>query len=93
MIEKRMDLTKTKHIVKKSADTTLHVTKHFIIWIFLLLSIGITLITLIGYISSGVDISTIASLGIGGFWAFFFGYFGWRLGQEVEEHFRWRNKK
>lgn len=30
---------------------------------------------------------TITSLSLGGFWAFFFGYFGWRIGQEIENYF------
>ena len=83
---------KTRRIVKQSADTTISVTRHFVIWLFLILVVGVTAITILSYISSGIDISTIASLGIGGFWAFFFGYFGWRLAEELETYFKWRKK-
>ena len=29
----------------------------------------------------------IATISIGGFWAFFLGYFGWRMGQSIEMYF------
>jgi len=83
---------RTKKTLEKTADTTITVTRHFIIWVFLILAVSITGITLVSYISSGVDISTITSLGIGGFWAFFGGYFGWRLAEELETYFKWRKK-
>ena len=36
--------------------------------------------------NSGDFLNEIAILSIGGFWAFFLGYFGWRMGQTVENY-------
>ena len=43
--------------------------------------------------SGGNFLIYIASPGIGGFWAFFLGYFGWCMGQSLEEYFFHIKKK
>jgi len=44
-------------------------------------------VTILGYIKSGIDfLESIATISVGGFWAFFLGYFGWRLGQTIENY-------
>jgi len=83
MFERR-ELGNTKKVVQKTADATLH----FIRWVFFILIIYISITTAWGYLSSGEEfLQNIITLSIGGFWAFFFGYFGWRLAQSIEDHF------
>jgi len=82
--------TKTKHITKKTVEYTGHLIKS----IFLVLVAYISIVTFWGYISQGdVFLANIATLSVGGFWAFFFGYFGWRLGQSLEQYFNSIRKK
>ena len=69
-------------------ETTKKTSWVFIRWIFVLLIIYISITTIYGYYVIREDfLQQIASLSVGGFWAFFFGYFGWRLGQAIEDHY------
>ena len=87
-IKKSIDSQKAKKVVEKTATKTVHVTIGFLKWIFILLIIYITIITSWGYFTSGEQFLTnIATISVGGFWGFLFGYFGWRLGQSIEEYF------
>jgi quinol-cytochrome oxidoreductase complex cytochrome b subunit len=79
---------RTKKILKQKAKTTVDATFHFIRWMFFLLVVYISVVTAWGYLTSGEEFLTqIIALSVGGFWAFFFGYFGWRLAESIEEHF------
>lgn len=74
--------------IEKTAKKTADITVKFVKWIFFLLVIYIAVVTVLGYIASGTDFLTnVATLSVGGFWAFFFGYFGWRIAEIVEKHF------
>jgi len=57
--------------------------------IFVLVIVYTAAVTLWVYINSDPEVffTNIATLSIGGFWAFFLGYFGWRLGQSIEVYF------
>lgn len=78
---------KAKEIAQTTAKVTMEVTSHVFKIIFIILAAYIGVVTFYGYISSGDEfLHTIASLSVGGFWAFFFGYFGWRLGQSLEDY-------
>ena len=73
---------------KQFGESTVKATVGVIKWIFVFLILYISIVTILGYLSSGMEfLGTIAALSVGGFWAFFFGYFGWRIGQSIEEHF------
>lgn len=79
---------KAKIVVKKTATKTVKFTFGILIWIFIILIVYISFATLLGYLYQGNQFLTnIATISIGGFWAFLFGYFGWRLGQSIEEYF------
>jgi hypothetical protein len=78
---------KAKEFAQTTAKVTMEVTSHILKIIFILLVAYIGIVTLYGYLNSGEEyLNTIATLSVGGFWAFFFGYFGWRLGQSLEDY-------
>jgi hypothetical protein len=94
MKTKTINKKKAKEVVGKTATKTVTYTIHAIKLIFIILIIYITGITVYGYLSTGQEfLTTVATLSVGGFWAFFFGYFGWRLGQSIEEYFLEISKK
>jgi len=77
-----------KKVVEKTATKTVEVTVGILKWVFILLIIYISVVTFLGYLTTGEKFLTdIATLSIGGFWGFLFGYFGWRLGQTIEDYF------
>ena len=58
-----------------------------VIVIFILIIAYTIAVTILGFIKSGIDfLESIATISVGGFWAFFLGYFGWRLGQTIENY-------
>jgi len=63
--------------------------------IFVLILIYTAAVTLWIFYNQGIEtfFTSIATISIGGFWAFFLGYFGWRMGQTIEMYFyNMRNK-
>ena len=79
---------KAKEVVEKTATKTVEVTINILKWIFIILVIYISLVTFWGYLSAGEQFLTnVVTISVGGFWAFLFGYFGWRLGQTIENYF------
>jgi len=73
--------------IKKTGKKTIEITVHLVKWIFFAILVIITLVTVIGVFTAGGDfLIQVATLGTGGFWAFFFGYFGWRMGQSLEKY-------
>ncbi len=78
---------KAKKVVERTAKQTIETTFHFIKILFVILVIYISVVTLLGYIATGIDFLTnIATLSVGGFWGFFFGYFGWKLAIILEDY-------
>ena len=62
---------------------------HFLIIIFICIIIYTIVVSVWTFINAGADFLTnVATISVGGFWAFFLGYFGWRMGQTIEEYFR-----
>jgi hypothetical protein len=79
---------KAKHVVEKTATRTVEVTISVLKWVFIVLVIYISIITFWGYLTAGDEFLTnVVTISVGGFWAFLFGYFGWRLGQTIEVYF------
>ena len=78
---------KAKKVVEETTQTTLKVTKTIFIFIFFVIIIVTVVFSIFKFISTkdvNVFLEQIVTLGIGGFWAFFLGYFGWRMGQTIE---------
>ncbi len=62
-------------------------------WVFFFIFLYIV-VSVIGLLLTKKDyVEQIVTLSIGGFLAFFMGYFGWRAGMLVEEHFIKLSKK
>lgn len=86
----KLDKEKAKKVVEETAAKTIKFTMTMIKIIFVLILIYTAVVTIWIYLKSDPEefFTNIATLSIGGFWAFFLGYFGWRLGQSIEEYFR-----
>ena len=81
---------KAKKVVEETTHTTLKVTKTIFISIFIIIIIATVVFSIYKILFSenlNVFLEQIITLGIGGFWAFFLGYFGWRMGQTIEVSF------
>lgn len=91
----KIDRTKAKKVVEETAAKTVRFTITMIKIIFILVIIYTAAVTIYFYINSDPEVflTNIATLSIGGFWAFFLGYFGWRLGQSIEVYFHDMRKK
>jgi len=73
----------TKNIYKQGKQIGYHVVS----LVFTLILVLIAITTVFAVIYQPGFIRDIISYSIGGFWAFFLGYFGYRLGQILEEYF------
>ena len=92
--KEKMNPKKAVKVVEKTATRTVEFTIGVLKWIFIILLFVISIATFLGYLERGNQfLVEIATLGVGGFWAFLFGYFGWRLGQSIEEFFQAAKKK
>jgi hypothetical protein len=79
---------KAKKVIKKATTKTIKFYKNLLIAIFIIIIIYTVFVSIWAFINAGADFLTnIATLSVGGFWAFFLGYFGWRMGQTIEEYF------
>ena len=87
---KKIDKEKAKKVIEKTATTTFSITKKTVVIVFVIIVFYTIAVTLVGFLRSGQDFSNvlqnIATLSVGGFWAFFLGYFGWRMGEAVEHY-------
>jgi len=79
-------MKKTRERVKSFPHVTIKVTLYALRWIFLLILIYviISIIMLIYYERYGF-LAQIVSMSVGGFFAFFTGYFGWMFAQSIME--------
>jgi hypothetical protein len=87
MEEEQHPRRKAMQVVEK---TTLKVTKTIFIFVFFVMIIVTVIYSIYTFLSSknlASFLEGILTLGIGGFWAFFLGYFGWRMGQTIEIYF------
>ena len=90
----RISKEKARRVLGKTATKTVQFTKKTVIIIFVLIIVYTIVVTMLGIIKSGADfLENIATISVGGFWAFFLGYFGWRLGQTIETYLVSMRKK
>jgi len=77
--------------IEETASKTVSFTVTMMKIIFILIVVYSIAITLLISYNSGTDFNdfliTMATISVGGFWAFFLGYFGWRMGQTLEVYF------
>ena len=79
--------SKAKKVVEKTATTTYKATVTMVKVIFILIIIYTLVMSLyIFLVTENKDkfLTDVATISVGGFWAFFLGYFGWRMGQTIE---------
>ena len=75
-----------KRHIKKIQGKTIKTTIHMLRWIFLLILVYIVAVTVWGFWQKGISFfDDVATLSVGGFFAFFMGYFGWRLAELIEQ--------
>ena len=71
--------------MKNLPEHTVKTTSHLILWTFFIISLYIIVTTAYGfYIQGFAFLDGIVTLSVGGFFAFFMGYFGWRLAESME---------
>jgi len=92
-----IDREKAKKIVEKTATGTVKVTMTILKIIFVLI-IAYTIIASLYFFLGTEDqgkwlIDNVVLVSVAGFWAFFLGYFGWRMGQTIENYLIHRWKK
>ena len=92
----KIDKKKAKKVIEETTKRTVKFTKTIFILIFVLMIVFTIIFSIIQFLSSdslGSFLEGIATLSIGGFWAFFLGYFGWKMGEMTEEYFSKLKKK
>ena len=87
LMETRPRKEKAKQVIEKTATRTVQFTVRMVKLIFIILIVYTIIVSIWIFFTTGTDFLTnIATISVGGFWAFFLGYFGWRLGQSIEEY-------
>ena len=89
IMELESSKNKAKKVIKKATEETIKFYKKILIIVFVLIVIYTVVVSIFAFISTGTAFLTnVATISVGGFWAFFLGYFGWRMGQIIEEYFK-----
>jgi hypothetical protein len=93
--KRRLGTGKAKMMMERTASRTVKFTFTLLKIIFLIIIVYTVIISI--YILFTPDaqefLIDIVTLSIGGFWAFFLGYFGWRMGQNLEDYLAHMKKK
>ena len=88
IMEIKNSKSKAKKVIKKATYKTIKFYKHLLIVIFIIIIAYTIIVSIWAFFNAGADFLTnVATISVGGFWAFFLGYFGWRMGQTIEEYF------
>ena len=92
---KKIDKQKAKKVIEQTATKTVKFTKTIFLSIFVVMIICTIAFSVYQFMSQDLNIflEGVATLSIGGFWAFFLGYFGWRMGETVEHYLISMRKK
>ena len=93
--EKETAKDKAMKAVGKTASTTYKATITMVKVVFVLIIVYTYLVSLYIFLTSDREqfLTNIATISVGGFWAFFLGYFGWRMGQTIEVYLHTIKKK
>jgi len=85
----KLDKDKAKRAVGRTASTTVKVTMTVVKLIFVIIIAYTIFISVYLFLTTNREqfLTNIATISVGGFWAFFLGYFGWRMGQTIEHYF------
>jgi len=88
--EPKKQKRKAIEVVERTASTTYKATVTMVKVIFILIIIYTVIVSIYIFFTSEKEkfLTDIATLSVGGFWAFFLGYFGWRMGQTIEVYLR-----
>ena len=75
-------------LVEGTASKTVKVTLTMVKAIFFLIIIYTVIVSIYLFFASNQEqfLTNIATISVGGFWAFFLGYFGWRMGKTLEDY-------
>ena len=93
-MDSKINKKKAKKVLEETATKTVRYTVKTVIIFFILIIIYTVVVTIWGMLQKGTGfLEDIATLSVGGFWAFFLGYFGWRLGQTIEQYLLSMKKK
>ena len=86
---------KARRVVEKTAHTTIRVTATIVKIIFIVIIAYTIIASIYLFLNTNAELffTNIATISVGGFWAFFLGYFGWRMGQTIELYFHNLKKK
>lgn len=77
---------KKNNFINGTASFAWDITSKVIRWVFIIIVAYIAIVMIYGFYAQGPEfLQNIVTFSIGGFWAFFLGYFGWRLAQQIEE--------
>jgi Trk-type K+ transport system membrane component len=96
MVEKRKAYTqKVKKAVEETASKTVKVTATIVKIVFIVIIVYTIIISVWLFLNTDRQqfFTNVATISVGGFWAFFLGYFGWRMGQTIELYFHNLKKK
>ena len=75
-----------KKQLKTLQDTTVKTTFHILKWVFFLIFLYISFTIIWGFWTNRTEFfNNIITFSVSGFFAFFMGYFGWRLAEIVEK--------
>jgi len=85
----RIDKGKAKKIMGETATKTVKLTMTVVKIIFVLIIFYTVAVSIWIFLTTDAEVflTNIATISVGGFWAFFLGYFGWRMGQTLELYF------
>jgi hypothetical protein len=91
----KIDKTKAKTMMEKTASRTIKFTTAMVKLIFVVIIAYTVIVTVLLFLKTGAEdfLTNVATISVGGFWAFFLGYFGWRMGETVEQYFIQMKKK
>jgi hypothetical protein len=82
-----------KRQLEEIRDKSVKTTIHFLRWIFFIIFIYIAFTIAYGLWLKGAEFfETVVNFSVGGFFAFFMGYFGWRLAEVIEDWLRKKEK-
>ena len=80
---------KAKKVVKETGKATYKTGSHLIYIGFTIIVVYTIVVSVFGFLSSGPQfIENVNTLGIGGFWAFFMGYFGWNFAARLSNYLK-----